>query len=432
MKIEIRQPKYFSEIGKKDNQEDYLWPSPESASEKNRVFLMCDGIGGLYNGEVASKSVATAIGEYLTKNIETGSPVTKELFEKSLACGYDALDKADNGADKKMGTTMTCLVLHEKGALVAHMGDSRIYHIRPTLADTNGRTGIIYQSADHSLVNDLLRLGEITKDEAVNHPQRNVITRALQPNTERRHKADIFNIEDVQSGDYFFLCCDGVLEQVSNEILGSILSDATMDDEGKIKAIKQVCDGNTKDNYTCWLIPVEQVSGNVLDTEEEIIPVQVIAEPPHEECKAEPMPITKEPMTMDCRHPQEQCSNPTNSHPKQRAKVDGLRFVLVLFLLVLLGASLVLFPKMRFVHEDVPNTDSLEQKDDQSVLHPLLKNKDESSASEKTEPSEQANSEASDKNEDLVGQKSGNAKSNKINFSKKQKEKESAITNERE
>lgn len=266
MIIKIRQPLSFSEIGRKDNQEDYLWPQPETVTKANRVFLMCDGVGGQDSGEVASQTAATALGEYITAHPTTDGIVTKAMFEEALAYGYDELDKVDTGAFRKMGTTMTCLVLHRGGALVAHIGDSRVYHIRPSLADEDGRSGIIYQSADHSLVNDLLRAGEITEEEAVDFPQKNVITRAMQPHLERRYKADILNIDDVQAGDYFFLCCDGVLEHLTNDMLGAILSDENLDDQGKINAIKEVCDGRTRDNYTCWLIPIDKVEAEATDT----------------------------------------------------------------------------------------------------------------------------------------------------------------------
>ena len=71
MIIKIRQPLSFSEIGRKDNQEDYLWPQPEAVTKANRVFLMCDGVGGQDSGEVASQTAATALGEYITAHPKT-------------------------------------------------------------------------------------------------------------------------------------------------------------------------------------------------------------------------------------------------------------------------------------------------------------------------------------------------------------------------
>ena len=252
MKITIRQPLGFSEIGRKDNQEDCLYPALKDVSAKNRFFVLCDGMGGHENGEVASATVCEAFGKYFETHQPEDGVMTPDLFKQALDYAYNELDKKDSGGLKKMGTTMTCLYLHKKGYLVAHIGDSRIYHVRQN-------TGIVYQSSDHSLVNDLLRAGELTEEEAVNFPQKNVITRAMQPNLERRHKADVFSFTDIKAGDYFFLCCDGVLEQLTNDKLCEILSDGKLSDAQKLDAIKQVCDGKTKDNYTCYLIPIDQV-----------------------------------------------------------------------------------------------------------------------------------------------------------------------------
>lgn len=306
MRISIRRPLCFSEIGRKDNQEDYLWPLPQGVSANDRIFLMCDGVGGQDSGEVASQTAATALGTYLKEHMPEDGVLTKAVFEEALAYAYDMLDSADTsdaGAQRKMGTTMTCLVLHAGGAMMAHIGDSRIYQIRPLLADSNGRTGIIYQSTDHSLVNDLLRAGEITEEEAAHFPQKNVITRAMQPHLERRCRADVYNTTDVQAGDYFFLCCDGVLEQLTNDMLGAILANGALDDQGKIKAIKEVCDGKTRDNYTCWLIPVDQVEGiPVLAEDEETVDAVVEKDSDAEEI---PQPVGRAPHAAASRKPGE-------------------------------------------------------------------------------------------------------------------------------
>lgn len=250
--IEIRQPLCFSEIGRKDNQEDYLYPP--KADTHTRVFILCDGMGGHDNGEVASKTAATALGTFLSAR----HPVTLADFDTALAKAYDALDGIDTDSARKPGTTMTCLCLNDNSFLVAHIGDSRIYHLRPSLFDPRTkRGGILYQSSDHSLVNDLLKAGELTEEEARVFPQRNVITRAMQPHLDKRYAADVYEFTDVRPGDYFFLCCDGILEQLSNTSLCEILAMTSLDDKQKLNVIKSICDGNTRDNYSCWLIPVK-------------------------------------------------------------------------------------------------------------------------------------------------------------------------------
>lgn len=253
--ISIRKPLCFSEIGRKDNQEDYLYPT--DADTGSRVFILCDGMGGHDNGEVASRTAATALGTFLDGHTE----IDKPTFESGLARAYDALDSIDTNSAKKPGTTMTCLCLNDDSYLVGHIGDSRIYHIRPGLYNSaDKRGGILYQSSDHSLVNDLLKAGELTEDEARDFPQKNVITRAMQPHLAQRYKADIYVFDDIRSGDYFFICCDGILEQLSNEKLCEILAAPKLDDSGKLAAIKAVCDGRTRDNYSCWLIPIDKVA----------------------------------------------------------------------------------------------------------------------------------------------------------------------------
>lgn len=277
MEIIIRKPLAFSGIGEKVNQEDCIYPSVKKVTAKDRFFILCDGMGGHEYGEVASQTVCWALGNFLKCHPPKRGIMTPELFYTALDFAYDVLDKKDAGGVLKMGTTMTCLYLHRKGYLVAHIGDSRIYHIRPSLTNLQeGHLGILYQSSDHSLVNELLRAGELTEEEARHFPRKNVITRAMQPHMERRCKADVYSFSDIQQGDYFFLCCDGVLEQLTNERLCEILADNRLDDKGKLHAIKQVCDGKTKDNYTCYLVPIEAVRLEVGDEEKQGDVIQAV------------------------------------------------------------------------------------------------------------------------------------------------------------
>ena len=284
--IKIRKPLCFTEIGLKDNQEDYLFPS--NADEETRVFIMCDGMGGHDNGEVASMTAANTLGNYLTSCSAIDIPV----FETGLAKAYDTLDNIDTNSMKKPGTTMTCLCLNEDNYLVAHIGDSRIYHIRPSLYHSETkRGGILYQSSDHSLVNDLLKAGELTEEEAKDFPQKNVITRAMQPHLAKRYKADVYTFDDIKGGDYFFLCSDGILEQVSNEALCEILAQDNLSDDMKLASIKSICENKTKDNYTCWLIPIDKTDVKEPNLNNTQI-IQAIEERGHTDVSVAGKPIT--------------------------------------------------------------------------------------------------------------------------------------------
>lgn len=259
MEIKIGLPLSFSEIGQKDNQEDFVFPSPNDVKQKDRVFILCDGMGGHSHGEVASRTVATALGQYMKWHFPSEGSLTKELFLEGLNYAYGQLNMVDDGSPKKMGTTLTFVAFHADGCFCAHIGDSRIYLVRPS------EKRIIYRSEDHSLVNDLIRSGELTPEEAATYPHKNVITRAMQPNQEKPAKAEMRNITDIKSGDYVFLCCDGILENLTDDKLVNILSTPGIDDVRKLAAIKNLCLGRTKDNFTCYLIPVQSVTGEFVD-----------------------------------------------------------------------------------------------------------------------------------------------------------------------
>ena len=253
MIIKIGQPYAFTEQGQKDQQEDRIYPSVEQLCPSDKCFVLCDGMGGHEKGEVAASIVSKTLYENLTANPPADDIASKAWFDQSLSKSYDALDKMDSEAIRRPGTTMTCVYLAANGALCAHIGDSRIYLIRPG-------EGIIFRTQDHSLVNQLVQIGEITPAEAEHHPKRNVITRAMQPKLERRYPADVSILTDVKAGDYFFLCCDGILEQLSDARLTEIIS-ANTDSKQKLADIYDICFGKTRDNFTCILVPVTDVEG---------------------------------------------------------------------------------------------------------------------------------------------------------------------------
>lgn len=248
MKLGI--PYALNEVGGRSNQEDSIFPLKGEADASTRLFMVCDGMGGHENGEVASGLVCSTFGARLA-NIDHEA-FTVDMFNDALSAAYDALDREDPNPEsqRKMGTTMTFLHLNDREVVVAHMGDSRVYHVRPSEHEP-----ILYQSSDHSLVNELVRAEIITPEEALTHPRRNVITRAMQPRLESRHKADVRVFGDVKAGDYFFLCSDGVLESVSNDALVEILRRNVSDAE-KIEAIRVMCQASSRDNFSAYLVPI--------------------------------------------------------------------------------------------------------------------------------------------------------------------------------
>lgn len=260
MKMTISRPIAFSEIGQKANQEDALFPNPQQVTAEQPVLVLCDGIGGHAHGELASRCVADAIG----RGTSGANPVTtlemKQRFTDALSAAYEDLNRLDDSvAEEKqgeapMGTTLTFLARCTDGLLLAHIGDSRIYQFRPG-------QGIVYQTRDHSLVNELLAAGELTEEEALTYPQRNVITRAVQAHQTFPTKATFHVVTDVCAGDVFLLCCDGVVEQLDNADLERLLLTSQPQND-RLAALRQCCaERQTRDNHTCWLFEVESVSG---------------------------------------------------------------------------------------------------------------------------------------------------------------------------
>lgn len=242
----------FCQLGHRQNQEDARFPDADIIDRHQRFFVVCDGVGGCEKGEVASSTVCQSFQESLS-DVDLASMIFDEkCFSQVLDSAYDALDMKSNRQNQDMATTMTFVCFHQGGCMMAHIGDSRIYQIRPG-------QGIIYRSEDHSLVNSMVRAGVLSPDQAVNHPQSNVITRCMEPKQSDRERcmATVFNTEDIRKGDYFFLCTDGVLHRISDNSLEDILT-SNRSNQAKIDAIASLC-MDSPDNNTAILIQVASV-----------------------------------------------------------------------------------------------------------------------------------------------------------------------------
>lgn len=248
MNIKIQQPIAIHELGKRQNQEDAIYPAINKATTDDRLFLVCDGMGGHEKGEVASNLVCSVLSDFITSK---NAVLTDELLKEALEQVYVQLDSKDDGAYKKMGTTLTLLYFHKEGCTLAHIGDSRIYHIRP--ADKK----MLYKSRDHSLVYDLYQSGEISFEEMKTSPQKNVITRALMPGKDNRVRADITHVTDIQPGDYFYLCSDGMLEQMEDSELLQLLSADSSNEKKRSLLVAATMDNS--DNHSAYLIQVSDV-----------------------------------------------------------------------------------------------------------------------------------------------------------------------------
>lgn len=244
MKILPGQALSFCQMGRRTNQEDSRYPDSDRPLTP-KSYIVCDGVGGLEGGEVASHAVACAMGEYM-EGVSLRNEFTLDDFAAALHYAYNALDRAGTAG---AATTLTFLCFHSGGAMAVHIGDSRIYHIRPG-------AGILYRSCDHSLVNSLVRSGTITPQEAIDHPKSNYITRCMKCGGSRA-SATVWGTVDVEPGDYFLLCTDGVLSRVDDAMLLSLLEGGE-DDEAKMATMAMLCE-DSRDNNTAILVPISTV-----------------------------------------------------------------------------------------------------------------------------------------------------------------------------
>ena len=167
MKITLEQPLFFQGQGRREYQEDRY-----KISESGRYFIVCDGMGGHQDGDIAAQTVCNALATYFDVKPPENYVITTEYFDKAVMFAYDELDKNDRNplSLKGMGTTMTCVYFGDNGALIAHTGDSRIYQIRAKYyMPYNYKTSVVLETKDHSLVQRLVDKGEITKEEAKKH-----------------------------------------------------------------------------------------------------------------------------------------------------------------------------------------------------------------------------------------------------------------------
>jgi protein phosphatase len=246
-----------SDVGmKRDNNEDNFLVFPEE-----HLFAVFDGMGGHAAGEVASSIAANEVKEFFSltgKDEDATWPFKgdrEKTYDENRAVTAIKLANAriielseQDGARKNMGTTAVMVHFVERTgagakALVAHVGDSRVYLFRA------GQLERI--TIDHSLVEEYLRLGKITAEEAKNFPQKNVILRAL--GQQKVVEVEI-NVYQPQPGDIFLLCSDGLSGMISDGVIQSILAKARGNLEAATKKLIDTANANGgADNVTVIL-----------------------------------------------------------------------------------------------------------------------------------------------------------------------------------
>jgi protein phosphatase len=217
----------------------------DNAFARAPVFVVADGMGGAQAGEVASK-IAT---ETFEKGLpDSGSP-EERLAERVREANHQIheLSRADRER-AGMGTTLTAAYVDDASVAIAHVGDSRAYLFR------DGTLERLTQ--DHSLVEELVRQGKLTPEQAAGHPQRSIITRALGP--EANVEVDTWTYP-VRAGDILLLCSDGLTTMISEERVAEILGEPRPLDGTADALIDAANEAGGRDNITVVLFRLEEV-----------------------------------------------------------------------------------------------------------------------------------------------------------------------------
>ncbi len=221
------------------NEDSYYARSP--------LFAIADGMGGAQAGEIASRIAVESLG---------AAEVPEGAVEQRLADIVQGANERIHAVSREdssragMGTTMTVLLVGPEEVTIAHVGDSRAYRLR------DGELERL--TDDHSLVEELRRQGRLTEEEADEHPQRSIITRALGP--EGHVDVDTRTLRG-RDGDVFLLCSDGLTTMIKEPLIAETLRGApSLHDAGE-RLIDAANDAGGRDNITVILVRIEDVQG---------------------------------------------------------------------------------------------------------------------------------------------------------------------------
>lgn len=218
----------------RDNNEDAMFPDSSGESSNQAILIVADGMGGHVAGEVASRLAVNAAAS-------TELPPVARIAHANRAIREEV--GREPGLEG-MGTTMTLMALDDTGtARIAHVGDSRAYLLR------NGELRRLTE--DHTVAAEYVAAGEITEDEARTHPQRHMLTRTLG----LTQFVDIDEIEvEVETGDRFLLCSDGLSEMVPDSDIAATLAGGRSPDDVVWSLIEMANGAGGTDNITVIVV----------------------------------------------------------------------------------------------------------------------------------------------------------------------------------
>ena len=232
-----------TDVGQKRKMnQDYVFASADPVGNLPNLFVVADGMGGHNAGDYASSHAVGTVVEEIRQDADF-NPI-KVIRHAIESANTEIITQAQNDENLRgMGTTMVVATIVGHYAYVANVGDSRLYLVNQE---------ILQVTKDHSLVQEMVRMGEINAEQARNHPDKNIITRAL--GAERTVDIDFFDLK-LEPGNVILMCSDGLSNMVEDSQIREIISDTekNLEEKGKI-LISEANRNGGKDNIAVVLI----------------------------------------------------------------------------------------------------------------------------------------------------------------------------------
>lgn len=232
----------ITDIGqRREMNQDYVFSSEKPVGNLPNLFLVADGMGGHNAGDYASRYTVETIVDVVSKSDET-EPVS--LLEEAIqTANRSLLARAKEDMDRRgMGTTIVALTILGNRLYIANVGDSRLYVVNQKINQI---------TRDHSLVEEMVRMGEMDKEVAKDHPDKNIITRAIGALPEVL--VDFFEVE-IEEGDTVLMCSDGLTNMVEDEEIRNIVMGQRDTVEKAEKLVATANQNGGKDNITVIVI----------------------------------------------------------------------------------------------------------------------------------------------------------------------------------
>jgi PPM family protein phosphatase len=217
-------------------------------SVEHGVFIVCDGMGGAAAGEIASSLAVDEVLRLVTERREANSDAVPEIVAAAVDSANEAIHSRAQRNTKLsgMGTTLVGILAEESRLWIVNVGDSRCYRLHAKKLEQC--------TQDHSLVEEQIRLGRMTRAEGSRSPLRNVITRAL--GTQNQVTPDLIEVP-AEAGDLFLLCSDGLCREIPDEKIESVLSSSLALEQMCTRLVQAANKAGGHDNITCLLVKVD-------------------------------------------------------------------------------------------------------------------------------------------------------------------------------